>query len=125
MSAHVTTSGPLFNGAALIAASRMAAEIEETAAREGAKIVKNNLDHVLRNPTGRYESSIEASPQGGDWQVEDNGIVYGPWLEGTGSRNKTTRFKGYATFRRATAELQARMPNIARDIVRRYTKEMG
>lgn len=32
--------------------------------------------------------------------ITDGGVIYGPWLEGTSSRNETTRFKGYASFRK-------------------------
>jgi KDO2-lipid IV(A) lauroyltransferase len=35
----------------------------------------------------------------GETVVTSDLATYGPWLEGTGSRNLTTRFKGYHTFR--------------------------
>ncbi len=60
------------------------------------------LDHVLQHPTGYYESRIKAEPDGGAyrWRVHDDMVIYGPWLEGVGSRNfPVTRFKGYHTFR--------------------------
>jgi len=58
------------------------------------------LDEVLQNPTGYYESQIKAEPITSErWSVNDSNVIYGPWLEGLSSRNETTRFKGYATFR--------------------------
>ena len=39
--------------------------------------------------------------------------MYGPWLEGTGSRNQSTRFKGYHGFRLAAQELDAEAEGIA------------
>jgi hypothetical protein len=39
--------------------------------------------------------------------------AYGPWLEGTGSRNQTTRFKGYHGYRLAAQELEAEAGVIA------------
>ena len=34
--------------------------------------------------------------------VTSGNAMYGPWLEGTGSRNATTRFKGYHGYRLAS-----------------------
>ncbi len=116
--------GPLFDGRADAAAARMCDEIEERIGDEGVAMVRSTLGQVLRNPTGRYESSINASPAGGGVEVNDRGIIYGPWLEGTGSRNRTTRFKGYATFRRVAQALGGRARTIAEPIVSRYVRGM-
>jgi hypothetical protein len=50
--------------------------------------------------------------------------VYGPWLEGVGSRNNTTRFKGYHAFRNAAQALQQRFEGmgerlLSRNVIRR------
>lgn len=75
--------------------------------RLGERLVHQHLDRSLRNPSGRYESGIVLEDQGdARWRLSDSGIIYGPWLEGTSRRNTTTRFKGYATFRRVKEELQ-------------------
>lgn len=39
--------------------------------------------------------------------------TYGPWLEGTGSRNDVTGFPGYHSFRRAGAELEGQAQELA------------
>jgi hypothetical protein len=52
-------------------------------------------------------------------------VIYGPWLEGTGSRNATTRFKGYASFRRAAQVTRSRVRHIAGGVVSQYIKRMG
>lgn len=60
------------------------------------------LGQSLRNPTGYYESRISVDRSTSDRDiVTDNNVVYGPWLEGTSSRNSTTRFKGYHNWRLA------------------------
>jgi hypothetical protein len=63
--------------------------------------VLTQLDAVLVNPTGYYESQVKAEPKGpGVYSVNDSGVIYGPWLEGVGSRNApVTKFEGYHTFR--------------------------
>jgi hypothetical protein len=117
--------GPLFDGQADQAAADLCDRIEREVAAEGARMVRNNLHGVLRNPTGYYESHVQAEPTGGDWEVTDNGVVYGPWLEGTGSRNRTTRFKGYSTFRRTAQELERRADGIAERAAPEYVRRMG
>jgi len=51
--------------------------------------------------------------------ISDSGVVYGPWLEGVGSRNQATRFKGYAIFRRTRDKLQ----RLSRDILDKHVKK--
>ncbi|RPE40271.1 hypothetical protein EDD90_3307 [Streptomyces sp. Ag109_O5-1] len=59
------------------------------------------LDSVLQHPTGYYESQIVKDRVAPDiYSVNDSGVIYGPWLEGIGSRNApVTKFEGYHTFR--------------------------
>lgn len=47
-----------------------------------------------------YRKTIHALVSNMNMTILDNNAVYGPWLEGTGSRNETSQFKGYATFRK-------------------------
>jgi len=48
-------------------------------------------------------------------QLDDDGVVYGPWLEGTSQRNRTSRFKGYAIWRRS----RARVAKLAAKLIKR------
>lgn len=98
--------GQIFSSAATkAAASRMVVAINDALAEEGVNRVRARLKTVLRNPTGFYESNIMVERREVYRGVTDNGVIYGPWLEGTGSRNKTTRFKGYRTFRTVKQDL--------------------
>ena len=110
---QVTLSGPVFDGRARKAVDEFVVDAEDAVAQEGVNLVKQRLGQVLRHPTGYYESRIVSDRQRDDAQVTDQGVVYGPWLEGTGSRNTTSRFKGYRTFRLTTQELQAAAHDIA------------
>jgi len=52
--------------------------------------------------------------------------VYGPWLEGTGSRNQTTNFKGYKSARLATAALvNRRLPVLLAPYVEQLIRRLG
>lgn len=106
MSLGFSMSGPLFDMDALSTATRIIEDAEDETAKRGAELIRYNLGQVLKNPTGYYQSNVQASLGFRDKAITDNRVVYGPWLEGTSSRNSTTRFKGYATFRRSTAAIQ-------------------
>lgn len=107
MSLHVEvhTSGPLFDGRVERGIAVGLEDGLDDVAQRGVDLVRFRLHGVLRAPTGHYESRIQVERAGSDRAVTDGGIIYGPWLEGVSERNHTTRFKGYATFRRTTGEL--------------------
>ena len=121
----VRTSGPVFNGAAIRAVRDYQQAAEKAVAQEGAKRVRVRLKKVLRHPTGYYMGHVLAEKVGSLWEVNDDGIVYGPWLEGTGSRNRTTRFKGYATFRVVKSLLDVQSAQIAQRELPRYLARMN
>jgi hypothetical protein len=97
---RVRLAGPLVEGKAnAIVDAMMVSAVAEVA--DYAKYeVLTQLGKVLVNPTGYYESQIADTPVTPFLhRIHDSGVVYGPWLEGISSRNQTTRFKGYHTFR--------------------------
>jgi hypothetical protein len=109
----VRLSGPIFGGRAPGLVRDFLADATRDIAEQGEIDVRTHLARVLKHPTGYYQSNIRHDRVGADMVVHDHGVVYGPWLEGTGSRNQTTRFKGYATFRRTTQQLQGKADTIA------------
>lgn len=115
-------SGPFFSPSADAFADRQVEGQAEAMARRGVDLVRYRLGQVLKRPTGYYSSRVVADLAGPDNLVHDSDVVYGPWLEGVSSRNQTTRFKGYSTFRRAAQELGQQAPRAAaeaaQDIVR-------
>lgn len=122
---NVNASGPLFDGRAQRAANEYADQLRYRVATEAEDMVHARLRQVLKHPTGYYESRIRVERAGETYQVTDGGVIYGPWLEGTGSRNfPVTRFRGYATFRRVKALIDRRAPGIAQRLLRRYIGRM-
>lgn len=122
--ADVTMSGPIFDGRAAAAVRDFCNDFERDYARQVEDMIRVRLHQVLKHPTGRYERSISSSPQGGGFVVDDGGIVYGPWLEGVGSRNRTTRFKGYATFRKVGQAADAKAEPAAEMMIKPYLRRM-
>jgi hypothetical protein len=120
-----TVQGPLFDGTAqreLVAfANTMVAAVADAA----VEMVRDRLRSVLQHPTGRYEKAIHAVPSGDSFRLTDSDVVYGPWLEGVSSRNRTTRFKGYSTFRKVRDELAQRAPSIAEKVLPPFLERMN
>ena len=121
----VDLRGPIFEGRAPQIVDAFCREVEEEVADHGVNLVHAELSHVLRNPTGYYESRIQTDRAVGDVAVTDGGVVYGPWLEGVGSRNHSTRFKGYATFRRVAPRLEDASGGIAERVLHKYLGRLG
>src|SRR5688572_18699988 len=97
---HTNHSGPIFSHAASRVIPAFLDEAEMEVGKMAVDVIRAELHNVLREPTGYYVSNITAERTGGNVTVHDSNVIYGAWLEGVGSRNRTTRFKGYHTFRR-------------------------
>lgn len=118
--ATVTLSGPFFDARADEIRHDLVDEIANRVGGQALSDVMKNLDVSIRNPTPYYETQIALKRNGSTATVHDNKVIYGNWLEGTGSRNSPkTRFPGYASFRRATQQVEREAPDIARAIVDR------
>lgn len=120
----INKSGPLFDGVAQQELDNFFRQAKVDIAQEGVNLVHQELSHVLRHPTGYYESQVRTDITAHDPAVTDGGVIYGPWLEGTGSRNRTTRFKGYFTFRRVSQALQQKSGAIAERTLKLFIGRM-
>ena len=88
--------------------------------------VRSELDMVLQNPTGYYRSHIRSDVRGSTVHVDDSGVIYGPWLAGTGSRNSpVTRFKGYNHWRRASQRIEELAPRTMTTTLPQLVRKMN
>lgn len=121
-------SGPIFDIRARRAFSDMREELEEEAAEWALDHIKDTYHRRFKNPTGYYESNVRIRNTSSGHEVWDGGWagpVYGPWLEGVGSRNQTTRFKGYHAFRNASRALEEHIDDIGDRLFRlRYRSRL-
>lgn len=123
--ARMVRRGPLFNGKTAAALHTYADQVSYKVATYAEDQVRQRLQQVLQHPTGYYQSRITVDRAGDGYRVSDGGVIYGPWLEGTGSRNyPATRFRGYSTFRRTKALVDRKTPGIAQELLARY-RAMG
>jgi len=79
---------------------------------------KASKGHYVTHLKGAFKTQTLA-------RVSDGGYLYGPWLEGTSQRNKSTRFKGYGTFRKAKLWVKKRVPEILQKRVAAFTAKYG
>lgn len=119
-------SGPLFDGTAAVMAQHMTDEIEQEVALEAGTTLIDALEARMRHPTGYYVSQIDVEPYAGGYRVWDQGVIYGPWLAGRGSRNRPRPgFPGYRHWRIASERVRAMAPEITRRVVNRWLPRMG
>jgi hypothetical protein len=135
-------SGPLFDGSAERAAKRATEAVRHRLADEGEKLAEATLAASIRHhgtgralrsitqtdrttayQTGKYTMPVIVMPN--ETVVTTDLATYGPWLEGSGSRNLTTRFKGYHSFRRAGQALDGMAEGLAQEAIRPFIEEMN
>lgn len=125
MDLTIRVSGPAFDRRADVAADQYAQAAEDHVARATKNRVVGQLIQVIRKPTPIYWTQIRTDRAAGGTRVHDGGMVYGPWLEGTGSRNRTTRFKGYRSFRIVARQMNTRAVGLAEEVLPPFLERMG
>lgn len=126
LNVKATHKGAIFSASATKAeAARMVISINDALAQEGVNRVQARLKTVLKNPTGFYQSNIMVERREIYRGVTDNGVIYGGWLEGVSSRNRTTRFKGYRTFRLVKQDLNRDAERLAQPMVDAYVRRLS
>lgn len=122
---QIRVQGPVFDGRANGYMDTMLAEIKAEVADYSLFQWRMNLDESIQVSTGRYTGSTEVVRRELDFVVDDgypgSAILYGPWLEGVGSRNESTRFKGYFAMRRAANQVRLKVRDLAAPIVDKWT----
>lgn len=125
MGIDVRYVGPLFTGETSAMIAAVVKTVEHETAEQVLNLVQQNLQRSLKHPTGHYQRAVGITNRADSMLVTDGGIVYGPWLEGVGTRNQTTRFKGYAAFRRAAEQIDSKAGRLAQDLIGRQLGRMS
>jgi hypothetical protein len=117
--------GPIFHPAQVRALTGTATRQIQTAVAEYALWrVKAYNASDFKHPTGHYRSRLRIVKRG-LITVDDSSSVYGPWLEGTGSRNARSRFKGYWHWRRAANDAERQALRIGNEVMARAVRQLG
>jgi hypothetical protein len=121
-----TTLGPLFDARGPAAVRQFIREAMDDVSAQARSEVMQILNQRIRNPTPYYETQIMREKVTDDlFTVHDRDVIYGPWLEGTSERNRTTRFKGYAAFRKGMQAVQAKVPQLTAATLQRCIARLG
>lgn len=119
-----TVTGPFFHTPARVIRA-ICDDIEYTVGGQALAEVHNILNAKIQHATPYYETQIRITNQRDSVVVDDRGVIYGPWLEGVGSRNGATRFKGYHAFRTATQRVEKQALELAERVVARRIGELN
>lgn len=143
MPRDVIVSGPVFDGRAEVTLREGVKDVRHRLARDGERLARAAFAAQIREDTGRFLGSITSTDHSTAYSTHsghktytlpvvvsdiDMTVVttetasYGPWLEGVGSRNDTTRFRGYHGFRKAAGELNAQAEPKADEYLRPYVE---
>lgn len=127
MSIDVSFEGPLFDGRAARAMQDACDDARDDVAAYAEERVLMGTSANFRTRTPYYETRVDTTRISAEVSmVHDNDVIYGPWLEGVGSRNRARPgFPGYGFWRAAKQATAARGPQIAELAVRRHLPEMG
>ena len=140
LSTTVTTTGPLFTGQSrhVLRQVTNSAVKELTEAAEsflllrlrprttGQGVYKTAQEAGKDKSTGNYARNIQSKVQNLNGIVTDGGnVLYGPWLEGVGTRNRATRFKGYFSFRKAKQLVDKQVDVTMRKHLNKFIRRMN
>ncbi len=122
----IQVSGPWFDGQVPGLVTQMLDEIKYQISSQVLADWMLHMDQSFKSPTPYYETQAMVQRVSEDWVVHDRGLTYGPWLEGLSTRNDTTRFKGYASLRRAVQSVtRHKAGQIVARIVRNHVGRMN
>ncbi len=122
---RIVTSGALFRLGGGPVSDAIDRAVGDVLAR-GEELIKLDLYPGHGVITGQYRRGVRGElTRVRHGTIHDSNAVQGPWLEGTSSRNQSTRFKGYAMFRRAGQQLQREARDMTRARIRAATRTLN
>ena len=123
--AYVRVEGPLADGSAEPIIRDWMVNVRQDIAEEGLRQLRSFQMDKTGRATGHYQSQMQASNLSSSDIRIHNPVVYGPWLEGTSKRNRSTRFRGYGLWRKTAQRLQEDAPGIAEKRMPELTARLG
>lgn len=124
---EVETTGPFFTGQYQKELHAFLDEAKAEVAQLGVDRIRQRIGARAKDPSGYYAAHIQTElvKPFNDQLITDGGVRYGPWLEGTSSRNATTRFKGYHIFRQTRAWLRKTATPIFQSRINEFVNRMN
>lgn len=127
--AQAVIEGPIGDGRATEATREWSRRVSQELGEEGVRQLrafpmdKSGRSHgnFRRTLAVMRKSPAEVRIPG----VQERGIVWASWLEGTSERNRSTGFKGYRLFRKARKALDEKAPEIGQKALDELLPEIG
>jgi hypothetical protein len=115
--------GGLFDGGWEAGMSELIVDLIGAVADTTLTTWRANLDDSIRVNQGRYIGTTRIDRTSDSAVLNDGRSVYGPWLEGQGSRNfPVTRFRGYHSAEQAAEKVGATADEIAAPVVVKFVE---
>lgn len=93
-------------------------DAKKLVAESGRDEIKQRASSAPRHPSGAFSKSIVIKDlaKGQTVMADYPQTLYGPWLEGTSTRNEHTRFKGYRMFKLTRGRLRKNVGPLVREL---------
>jgi len=121
-------TGPISDGRADRALQDWAEATAKALGDEGVKLLAEFPMNKTGRARGGFQANLKVLQDGPEARIPApmvKGVTWGPWLEGTSSRNSSTRFKGYHLFRKTRQELDKRAPEIGQRELDKILPRLG
>jgi hypothetical protein len=102
-------------------------DAKQLVAKNGEEQVRLRVGRRAKHPTGSFAGAVHTKDfkKGRTIQADYPQILYGPWLEGTSTRNTSTRFRGYSMFRLTRTWLRRNYMALIQDLLRGAVAELN
>jgi hypothetical protein len=123
----VKLSGPMFDGRDVAIVRRFFEDAKRLVTAEGEEQIRQRVGRRAKHPTGAYARAVRTHDfaKGRTILAEYPQVLYGPWLEGTSTRNASTRFRGYKLFRLSRLWLRKNLAQIIQQRLDRAIAELN
>jgi hypothetical protein len=121
--------GPIADGTATRACTEWAETVTGRLGDEAVDLLRAFPMNKSGRATGAFRETLRAvrrSPtQVSVTGPQIKGVAWSSWLEGTSSRNESTKFRGYHLFRAARLALDKTAPGIGQQVLDELMPELG
>ncbi|HEV8653256.1 MAG TPA: hypothetical protein VG276_28655 [Actinomycetes bacterium] len=123
----VEVRGPMFDGRDVPIMNAFFRDAKKLVTDAGEEQVRQRVNRRAKHPTNSFASAVTTKDfaKGKTIIADYPQVLYGPWLEGTSSRNASTRFKGYKLFRLTRNWLRKHLTAIIQERLDRAVAELN
>ena len=122
---NALVSGPIADGSAQEAIRDWLDASKKDVAQAAIDLLHAYTMDKTGRATGHYQEMIRSTVLAYNDILVNDPVVYGPWLEGSSKRNRSTRFKGYRLWRTTRQQIQKQAPDIAQARLADYADRIG